>query len=75
MDQWLQAGLTVLGSGIASYLAISLKVARHDERIRRIEQDIGTHDSGMRAQIHAHASMLTQHEMRLETLERKVDPR
>lgn len=71
MEHFLQPVLTVIGCGIASYVAVSVKIARHDERLGRIEQDIGTHDSGMRAQIHEHASRLTEHEMRLSLLEKE----
>lgn len=73
MDQWIQISLTVLGSGIAAYLAISLKVARHDERIRRLEQEVGTHETGIRGTLHEHAGVLTRHEMDIHMLKAKLD--
>ncbi len=73
MDQWLQVALTVVGSGVAAYLAISLKVARHDERLRRLEQDVGTHETGIRGALHKHAGLLTQHELDIEMLKRRVE--
>lgn len=47
------------------------KVARIDADVERMKEDIGTHDSGMRGEIHRTSSMATQHELRLVNLERK----
>lgn len=32
--------------------------SRHDAEISRIKEDIGTHDSGMRGQVHEHARFI-----------------
>lgn len=75
MEQWVQIALTILGTGLASWAAITIKQARMEERLNRVEQDIGTHDTGLRAQVHEHATRLTEHEMRLTTLEERWDDR
>lgn len=47
------------------------KVARIDADVERMKQDIGTHETGLRGELHRTASMTTQHELRLLSLERK----
>ena len=39
--------------------------------VERMKEDIGTHDMGMRGEIHRTSTTLTQHELRLLSLERK----
>ena len=47
------------------------KVAAIDRDVERMKEDIGTHDVGMRGEIHRSSAMITQHELRLTNLERK----
>jgi hypothetical protein len=47
------------------------KVAAIDKDVERMKQDIGTHESGMRGEIHKISNMATQHELRLANLDRK----
>ena len=75
MDEWLRFALTILGTSLGSWVAITVKQARMEERMKRVEQDIGTHDTGLRGQVHEHASRLTEHEIRLTTLEERWDDR
>lgn len=37
---------------------------------RRMKDDIGTHESGLRGAVHDHAQMLTKHELRLHALDK-----
>lgn len=45
-------------------------LASLNTNVARIMVDIGSHESGLRGQTHDHAGVLTQHEMRIEMLER-----
>ena len=38
--------------------------------VERMKEDIGTHDSGMRGDLHRTSTMCTQHELRITLLER-----
>lgn len=38
--------------------------------LNRMKDDIGTHNTGMRGDVHKHGSILTEHELRLSMLER-----
>lgn len=46
------------------------KVARIDADVERMKGDIGTHDTGLRGEVHRTSSMVTQHELRLGLMER-----
>lgn len=47
------------------------KVARIDADVERMKEDIGTHERGMRGELHRTSSTVTQHELRLVNLERE----
>lgn len=38
--------------------------------IERMKNDIGTHDAGLRGQMHRHTNMITKHELRLHALDK-----
>jgi hypothetical protein len=50
---------------------VGQKVSSLDRDVERMKEDIGTHDTGMRGEIHRNNNTLTQHELRLTSLERK----
>lgn len=37
--------------------------------LNRMKVDIGTHDTGMRGEVHEHANAITEHELRIAMLE------
>lgn len=39
--------------------------------VRRIKDDIGNHETGIRGMLHEHAQMLTRHEIELERLKKQ----
>jgi len=53
----------------------SATVARIDADVERMKQDIGTHESGLRGNVHQTANLCMQHEMRIATLERHEQSR
>lgn len=38
--------------------------------VERMKRDIGTHDDGLRGEVHRTSTMVTQHELRITNLER-----
>jgi hypothetical protein len=50
------------------------KLAEIGADVKRIKEDIGTHDSGMRGTVHKTANRVTEHEARIITLERWKGP-
>lgn len=81
--QWAIGVLVIIQTAVIGFIGSRLwthvveckatgeKVARIDADVERMKEDIGTHDAGMRGEIHKTSSMVTQHELRLMTLERK----
>lgn len=47
------------------------KVAAIHSDVERMKEDIGTHETGMRGEVHRLNGMCTQHELRLSIMERK----
>lgn len=39
--------------------------------LERMKQDIGTHDTGLRGDSHAHSNLLSQHELRLHLIDKQ----
>lgn len=37
--------------------------------VERMKHDIGTHDTGMRGELHSHTGMLAKHELRLHAID------
>lgn len=50
---------------------VSAQLARIDADVERMKEDIGTHSSGLRGNVHATANRCTEHEMRIGVLERE----
>lgn len=50
---------------------VSAEIGRIEADVERMKEDIGTHDSGMRGEIHGTSNMCQQHELRILLLERK----
>jgi hypothetical protein len=46
------------------------RVGTMEGDVERMKVDIGTHDSGMRGELHAHNNMLAKHELRLHALDK-----
>ena len=49
------------------------KVAAIWADVERMKSDIGTHDQGMRGEIHRTSTRVTEHELRILILERKTE--
>lgn len=76
---WILGGLLLAFTAIAGALwrhvehckEVHTKLAEIGSDVRRIKEDIGTHETGMRGTVHKCANRLIEHEARLVTLERK----
>jgi len=71
MPEWLIPVLSVLGAAVGAWIGVHSRVVRVETRIERLEQEIGTHDTGMRGTVHKTANRVTEHEARLIVLERR----
>ena len=71
MPEWLIPVLSVLGAAVGVWIGVHSRVVRVETRIERLEQEIGTHDTGMRGTVHKTANRVTEHEARLIVLERR----
>ena len=81
--QWAIGVLVIIQTAVIGFIGSRLwthvvecrgvgeKVAAIDRDVERMKSDIGTHDDGMRGELHRTATMCTQHELRITTLERK----
>jgi hypothetical protein len=81
--QWAVGLLVMINLGATSWIAtqlwahvikcghVSSDMGSMKADLERMKQDIGTHDSGLRGNVHATANLCTQHEMRLSLLEHK----
>lgn len=74
LPSWLIAGAAisgVLASFGGAYWGVKLAVARHDERIGRLERDVGSDgDSGLRGHIAGLDELVADHETRITVLEK-----
>lgn len=80
--QWAIGVLVIIQTAVIGFIGSRLwthvvecrgvgeKVAALDRDVERMKEDIGTHDTGMRGEIHRTSSMSTQHELRITILER-----
>lgn len=50
--------------------SVAEKVSAVESDVERMKQDIGTHDTGMRGELHATSNLCTQHEFKLALMER-----
>lgn len=81
--QWTIGILVSIQTALVGFLAaklwshvekcahVSTELGRMDADLERMKQDIGTHNTGMRGEIHSAANMCQQHELRIVILERK----
>lgn len=70
---WFRVVATIVGSGIAAYVAVSVKLARHDERFNALQRENVVRDQEiafLRKAKHGIANRVTDHEARIEVLER-----
>lgn len=69
------AALGFMGSRLWSHVVeckhVSNDAAYMKADIERMKQDIGTHDSGLRGNVHATSNLCAQHELRIAALERE----
>jgi hypothetical protein len=87
MSEVLQIWLFAGGFGLISVLfllwwshiqncrAIASDIAVIKEVLTTIRVEIGSRDTGIRGEIHAHSSLLAQHSFRLNLLDRMEDVR
>jgi hypothetical protein len=80
---WALGIIVAIQSGVIAFLAarlwahvekcstVSDRIGRINADVERMKQDIGTHDTGLRGNVHQTASLCMAHEMRIAVLERK----
>ena len=71
MPEWLEITVMLLAPALSGYIGVKVGLAVVTSQIADAREEI----KALRQAKHDHAGVLTQHEMRLESLERKVDPR
>lgn len=64
---WKDVALILLGSGVGGFIGVRVAVAVLQTKVAKIEEEIRL----LRQAKHEHAGMLSEHEMRLEALERR----
>lgn len=69
------AAIAFIGSRLWSHVVeckhVSNDIAYMKSDLERMKEDIGTHDTGLRGNVHQVANLYTNHEMRISILERK----
>lgn len=60
---------TQLWAHVVECRQIMARLEGINKDVERMKEDIGTHSTGMRGQLHQTATMCTQHEFRLNLLE------
>lgn len=60
-----------LDEHIKEDIAVHERTAVLESQVERNTAEIGERDSGIRGELHQHASVLTQHELRITMLEKK----
>jgi len=81
--QWAIGILVTINLAVTGFLAnaimahereckhVNARLASAEGDIERMKQDIGTHSSGLRGNVHDTANQCMQHEMRIAVLERE----
>ena len=81
--QWAIGILVVILMGIMGFFATQLwghvvecrqlmaRLEGVSKDVERMKEDIGTHDTGLRGEVHTVSTYCTQHEMRITNLERR----
>jgi len=73
MPEWLIPLLSLLAAAAGGYAGVHGRVSRAESRLDRIEQEIGTHETGIRGTVHKTANRLTEIDMRVAMLERRKE--
>lgn len=73
MPDWLIPLLSLLAAAAGGYAGVHGRVSRTESRVDKIEQEIGTHETGLRGSVHKIANRVTEIDMRLTALERRRD--
>ncbi len=72
MEQWLVPVLSLVvgiaGGVIGAFMGIRVAIGKLEVRVATVEHEV----TMLREAKHSHAGVLTQHEFRLESLERKA---
>lgn len=81
--QWALGILTTINMGLLGFLGsrlwahvveckgVATDVAYMKSDVERMKQDIGTHDTGLRGNVHQTANLCAGHELRIAVLERE----
>ena len=82
--QWAVGILVTLQTGVIGFLSaklwahvekcghVSAELARLEADVERMKQDIGTHDTGMRGDVHRTSTMCTAHEMEITNIKHEL---
>lgn len=73
MPDWLIPLLSLLAAAAGGYAGVHGRVSRAESRLDRLEQEIGTHETGLRGTVHKTANRVTELDMRLAVIERRKD--
>lgn len=81
--QWAVGILVTINVGVTGFIAsqlwahvikcghVSAQLGQIGADVERMKCDIGTHDSGLRGEVHRTGNMCMSHEMRIAVLERE----
>jgi hypothetical protein len=69
--QWVAILCAVGGSAVGAFVGVKVAIASLKERVTVLESEVKI----LREIKHEHAGFLTQHELRIANIERKVDQR
>lgn len=64
---WQQIALTLVGAGIGGFIGVRVAVAVLQTKVAAMQEEI----KSLRHSRHEHAGMISEHEMRLDALERR----
>jgi len=73
MPDWLIPLLSLLAAAAGGYAGVHGRVSRTESRVDRLEQEIGTHETGLRGSVHKSANRITEIDMRVAMLERRKE--